>query len=287
MVWISESYLQHMWDFKLLGGFFSQQPLSYSSIFQWLKRKKTKNDSCLPLSLGTLRTSWLFLFFPSGLRMRIESSYWVDQKVHWLGLEGGVRDPIRKTTFWSSHNNIKNIHRRKSFSLLWLILEFAKSWEGWHFCNRVSFRLKFQEMGDGRRALGKEAIKVVSKLMKWSNFPFLWMQKALQIYLFFPCKSETCSFPSWCLESSYLRALAPAEPISSCPLPSWPPLVWVYITDGRIQASIYHDSFTKPPGKGWPCASFSQRIMSRFVSGTFLGTGKPLVWRSCLIVLVG
>ena len=228
-----------------------------------------------------------FFFFPSGLRMRIESSYWVDQKVHWLGLEGGVRDPIHKTTFWSSHNNIKNIHRRKSFSLLWLILEFAKSWEGWHFCNRVSFRLKFQEMGDGKRALGKEAIKVVSKLMKWSNFPFLWMQKALQIYLFFPCKSETCSFPSWCLESSYLRALAPAEPISSCPLPSWPPLVWVYITDGRIQASIYHDSFTKPPGKGWPCASFSQRIMSRFVSGTFLGTGKPLVWRSCLIVLVG
>ena len=281
MVWVSESYLQHMCfqDFKLLGGFSSQQPLSYSysSIFQWLKRKKTRNDSCLPLSMGTVRTSWLFFFF----QVVWEWDNW-KQLLGWskgslvragaCGGGGQWRYCICERTFWSFHNNVNNIiPKRKSFSLLWLVLEFPKSWEGWHFCNRVSFRLKFLEMGGRRRALGKEAIKVVSKLMKWSNFPFLWIQKALQIYLFFPCKSETCSFPSWCLEPSYLRALAPAEPISLCPLPSWPPLVWVYITGGRIQASMYHhDSFTKPPGKGRPCASFSQRIMSGFVSGTLL-----------------
>ena len=107
------------------------------------------------------------------------------------GAVGGGGISICERTFWSSHNNINNIiPKRKSFSLLWLVLEFPKSWEGWHFCNRVSFRLKFLEMGGKRRALGKEAIKVVSKLMKWSNFPFLWMQKALQIYFFFSPVSQ-------------------------------------------------------------------------------------------------
>ena len=105
-----------------------------------------------------LMTSFFF-FFKWFENETIESSYWVGQKVHRAGW--GCRGHICGRTFWPSHNNINSIiPRRKSFGLLWLVLEFAKSWGGWHFCNRVSFRLKFGETGGGRRALRKEAIKV-------------------------------------------------------------------------------------------------------------------------------
>lgn len=55
-----------------------------------VKKKKDKKWFMSTLSMGTVRTSWLFcvfFFFKWFENETIESSYWVGQKVHWLGLE--------------------------------------------------------------------------------------------------------------------------------------------------------------------------------------------------------
>lgn len=92
------------------------------------------------------------------------------------------------------------------------------------------------------------------------------MQEALQT-LFFPCESETRSFPHSCQEPSCRDRFFQT--------PSFSDSLWFGFTPlgGRIQASIYYfSSFIKPLGKGQPHESFSQRVMSGSINGTFLCT---------------
>lgn len=60
VVWISESMYSTCGISSCWMVSFSQQPLSYSSIFQWLKRKKDKKWFMSALSLGTLKDLMTF-----------------------------------------------------------------------------------------------------------------------------------------------------------------------------------------------------------------------------------
>lgn len=124
----------------------------------------------------------------------------------------------RQTKLVNNNNNVIP-GRKESSSMLWLVLEFEKSWEGRLLCHRVSFRLSsLKRLGVGARALGKEAI-----MLKFQN----WWSGAILHYLFFPCTSETHSFSYGCPEPCYLSAPSPTETVSSTPL--LPPQPWVWV----------------------------------------------------------